>query len=88
MAISKWRYASVEPTLLGIPCIAYTPLFIFMYHISWLTFYIAVGVIVFYGILARLGYPFTVLLNKVLHLLRGSRIYARPWWYRKRFEDR
>lgn len=87
MAISKWRYASIEPTLLGIPCIAYLPIFIFMYHISWTTFYISVGTIAFYGLLAKFGFTLTVLLGKIQHVLRGTRIYARPWWYRKRFED-
>jgi intracellular multiplication protein IcmT len=28
-----------------------------------------------------------VLWEKFLHLLRGSRIFARPWWYRNRFQD-
>ncbi len=87
MAISKWRYASVEPTFLGIPCIAYLPIFGFMFHISWITFYIAVGVIVFYGILAKLGYNMKVMISKLMHFFRGSRIFARPWWYRKRFDS-
>ncbi|WP_241136353.1 IcmT/TraK family protein [Achromobacter insuavis] len=67
---------------------AYTPTIVVLYHITWTTFYIAVGTIVVYGILAWLGYPLHVLLAKLGHLVRGRIIYARPWWWRRRFSDR
>jgi len=85
---SKWRDASRELTLLGIPVIAYLPVFIFLFHIRWWTFYLAIGVIAVFAILAKFGYTFKVLYRRFLHLLRGNRLIARPWWYRRRFQDK
>jgi intracellular multiplication protein IcmT len=88
MSISIWRHASAVPTFLKIPCTAYLPLFIWLFHMRWWTLWCAIGVIVFFAVLARFGLTFKVLWAKFLHRLRGSRIYARPWWYRNRFRDR
>lgn len=87
MSMSIWRNASRTPTLFMIPCFAYLSVFIWLYHMCWLTFWTALAVIVFYGILAKFGLTFTVLWGKFLHLMRGKRVTARPWWYRKRFWD-
>lgn len=88
MTVSIWRSASSVPTLLGIPCTAYLPIFIWLFHMRWWTFLIAVGVIVLFAVLAKFGLSFKVLWARLLHLLRGDRIHARPWWYRNRFQDR
>jgi len=85
---SVWRDASMTPSLFGIPCIAYTPIFLWLFHIRWWTLYTAIGIIVLFGVLRRFGLTYTVIWHKFAHLLRGSRIYARPWWYRNRFIDR
>ncbi|KPC31080.1 TraK protein [Pseudomonas syringae pv. cilantro] len=47
----------------------------------------AVGVIIMFGIFAKLGWTLSVCWNKFLGFLRGGVIYARPWWFRKRFRD-
>jgi intracellular multiplication protein IcmT len=88
MSVSIWRHASSVPTLMGIPCIAYLPIFIWLFHMRWWTFWSATGVIVAFAVLAKCGLTFTVLWSRLLHFLRGPRIYARPWWYRNRFQDR
>jgi intracellular multiplication protein IcmT len=88
MSQSIWRNASRVPALLGIPCIAYLPGFIWLFHMRWWTFWTAVGVIVAFAILARFGWTFRMLWARILHWLRGGRIRARPWWYRNRFMDR
>lgn len=88
MSTSIWRHASQTPTLLGIPCIAYLPIFLWLFHMRWWTLWTAFGVIVFFAVLAKWGWTFSVLWQKCLHLLRGPRVYARPWWYRNRFQDR
>lgn len=87
MSISIWRHASQVPTMLGIPCIAYIPIFGWLFHMRWWTFWLAVGTIVVYAILAKVGFTFKVLWQRALHILRGSRVFARPWWYRNRFQD-
>lgn len=88
MSISIWRHASAVPTLLGIPCIAFLPVFIWLFHMRWWTFWTAFGVIVFFAVLAKFGLTYKVLWAKLLHFSRGSRVFARPWWYRNRFSDR
>lgn len=84
---SSWRAASEPLTAFGIPVPAYLPLFGWMYFPSWTTFYMAVCVIIMFGILAKLGWTLSVCWNKLLGFLRGGVIYARPWWFRKRFRD-
>lgn len=84
---SSWRSASEPLTALGIPVSAYLPLFGWLYFPHWWTFYTAIGVIISFGILAKLGWTLSVCWNKFLGFLRGGTIYARPWWFRKRFRD-
>ncbi|OWY38865.1 conjugal transfer protein TraK [Xenophilus sp. AP218F] len=88
MRVSIWRHASREPTFLTIPCTAYLPLFIWLYRPTQMTMYLAIGVIAFFAILSKFGLTFKVLMSKLQHWIRGNRIYARPWWYRNRFQDR
>ncbi|HGW4499642.1 IcmT/TraK family protein [Pseudomonas sp. NPDC077405] len=85
MSVSIWRDASRGLTLFGIPCLAYLPLFGWLFHMRWWTLYTAVAVIVVFAILAKFGLTLRVLWGKFLHLLRGSKIYSRGWWYRNRF---
>lgn len=88
MTVSIWRDASKTPTVLGIPCTAFLPLFGWGFHMAWWTFFTAIGFVAAFGILAHLGVDFTVLYRKCMGALRGKRVYARPWWYRNRFQDR
>lgn len=87
MSASIWQHAGRSPKIFGIPCMAFLPIFIWMFHWAYWTFALAVGTIVFFAVLARFGLTFKVLWGKVLHFVRGSRIFARPWWYRNRFKD-
>lgn len=87
MSVSIWRAASMTPRLFGIPCTAFLPIFGWLFHMRWWTFYTAVGTILAFAILHRFGLTFTVLYRKTMSWLRGQRIYARPWWYRNRFRD-
>ena len=87
MSASIWRAASLVPKLAGIPCTAYLPIFIWGFHFAWWTFWLAVGSIATFGLLAKLGWTIPVLLRKFTSVLRGRRVYARPWWYRNRFRD-
>lgn len=87
MSLSIWRHASQTPSFIGIPTLAYMPIFLFLFHMRWWTFWTAIVVIIIFAILAKFGFTFKVLWRKLLHRLRGVRIYARPWWYRNRFRD-
>jgi intracellular multiplication protein IcmT len=88
MSGSIWRHASRAPSFLGIPCMAYMPIFLWLFHIRRETFLVSCAVILFFAVLAKFGLSFGTLWGRTLHLFRGPRIYARPWRYRHRFEDR
>lgn len=87
MTVSIWRSASKTPTVFGIPCVAFVPMFGWLLYSRVWTFVLGITIIVVFAILAKLGLTFPVLWGKFLHLIRGSTIYARPWWYRNRFAD-
>ncbi|QTF59088.1 IcmT/TraK family protein (plasmid) [Stutzerimonas stutzeri] len=87
MRISIWQHAGRTPKIFGIPCMAFLPIFIWLFHMRLWTFGLACFVIAFFTVLSHFGLTFTVLWGKVLHLVRGPRIFARPWWYRNRFQD-
>lgn len=82
---SLWRMASVSPTVMGIPCLAYCPIFIWLLHFRMWTLMFSIVTIVFSGILARYGYTYTVFIRKILYSFRGKQILARPWWFIERF---
>jgi intracellular multiplication protein IcmT len=72
----------------GVSPYSLLPVMVFLFHWSWWTFYTAVGCIALSILLAKLGYPFSVLIAAISNKLRGNRIYARPWWYRNRYVGR
>ncbi len=87
---ATWRWAAVPPSIpifpgLGVSPYAFLPLLIFLFWWSWLTFYLAIGAMVFFVALAKIGYTYSGFMAWIKHKLRGPRIHARPWWYRKRF---
>jgi len=80
-----WRW-NREPTLAGMPAPALLPVFLSLYIRSMDYFYLACFVIIFYSILNKLGFTISAMYNRLLHILRGKNISARPYWYRKRFQ--
>lgn len=84
---NEWRNAAKPPSVLGIPCLAYFPILAWGAHPAWISFYFAVGSILLFGIMAKFGLTFTVLIAKLQHWARGPVIQSRPWWWRRRFLD-
>jgi len=62
-------------------------LFLFLGHISWMTFYIAIGSFVVFGVLERFGFSITVALRLLRSWVAGPRRYAVAWWHRPRRRD-
>ncbi|WP_198506841.1 IcmT/TraK family protein [Dyella ginsengisoli] len=90
MKRSTWRHCSNPPTIpllpgLGVSPFAFLPLLLWLFHWSWTMFYIALGSVALFVVLAKVGYTRQTATGLIRHRLRGSRIHARPWWYRKRF---
>ncbi len=80
-----WRMSSVSPTIFGIPCLSYCPIFIFLLHIRVWTLILSILVIGFSGILVKYGYTFSVFIRKISSIIRGNKISQRPWWFIERF---
>ena len=76
---SLWRMASVSPTVMGIPCLAYCPIFIWLLHFRMWTLMFSIVTIVFSGILARYGYTYTVFIRKILYSFRGKQILLKDF---------
>lgn len=83
---SPWLDAGRPITIFGIPALVYLVFLLWMTWPSELMLLFCVGLLGLYKLLAMLGYTMTVMLQRVLHLLRGNHITGRPWWYRKFFE--
>lgn len=83
---SEWRNAGRNLTAWGIP------LPIFLIYLSWcrwpcmMTIYICSGIIAFFALLSRYGWTVSVLVQRLIHLIRGGKKSGRPWWYRRFYE--
>ncbi|HCA3439664.1 TPA: IcmT/TraK family protein [Salmonella enterica subsp. salamae serovar 35:g,m,s,t:-] len=86
---NKWRWGAITPSVWGIPVIAFMPLIIVAYCLNYFpyTLYVAIATIGSCALLNRYGYTLKVFIGKVKSMLRGPKIMARPWWYRKRFNN-
>lgn len=84
---NKWRWSTPAPSIWGIPAIAFLPLIIVAYWLAYFpyTLYVALSIIVACAVMNKYGYTLRVLLGKVRSILRGTKIQARPWWMRKRY---
>lgn len=90
MKRSTWRNCSNPPSIpilpgIGVSPYAFLPLLLWAFHWTTTMFYIAVSTVVLFIVMAKVGYTRQTATALLKHRLRGSRIYARPWWYRKRF---
>lgn len=82
-----WRNASRPLSIYGIPA----PMFLFYVlwfrFPSWTTIYIATGIICGFRVLSFFGWSLDVLINRLIHMIRGTRLKGRPWWYRRFTEE-
>ena len=58
------------------------PIVLWLLHIKWWTFIVAVVATIFFAILIRRGFTLTVFFRWLRSNLAGSRKVARPWWGR------
>jgi len=83
---STWRNAGLRLSVYGIPA----PLFLI--YLSWcrwpsmMTIYVCTGVVLFFAVISRYGWTLAVLMQRLLHYIRGKKVSGRPWWFR-RFYD-
>jgi intracellular multiplication protein IcmT len=77
---AHWRDSARNPRFFLIDARAAFPLLLFLLHIRWWTFFLAVGVMTFFGLLERYGFSLSVFLRWLRFTLAGPRKIAIPWW--------
>jgi len=77
---THWRDSARSARFFIVDAKAAFPLLLFLLHIRWWTFTIAVISIVFFGILEHYGFTVPVFLRTVRTFLAGPRKIAIPWW--------
>lgn len=70
-------------TVFGVPVISFLVYFIWFPFPSVKTFVICTCVVLFYFLLAMMGYTLPVLYQVILRVIRGKKLTGRPWWYRR-----
>lgn len=77
---SHWRDSGRTPRFFFIDARSSFPLLLFLVHIKWWTFFVAVGAMLLFGIIEHFGFTTIVFLRMVRSFLAGKRKLAKPWW--------
>lgn len=82
-----WCDTSQTPVVLGIDARAYFGILLWGLHWRLWTFLLAISLIIFFGISARMGKTLPFMYRRFRNKLAGKTRYARPWWYWRRFRN-
>lgn len=77
---AHWRDSARSAKFFIIDAKAAFPIFLFLLHIRWWTFIIAISFTLFFTMLNRFGYTVEVFLRFFRAFLAGKRKTAIPWW--------
>ncbi len=77
---AHWRDSARTPRFFMVDAYAVLPLFLFLLHIRYWTFGIAVTACLFFAILERFGYKIPVFMRVIRTTLSGKNRYSRVWW--------
>lgn len=77
---THWRDASRSPRFFIMDYRAVLPLLLFLLHITWTTFAIAVFFVIFFSILERFRFTIPVFLRWLRCQFAGTYRASRPWW--------
>jgi intracellular multiplication protein IcmT len=77
---AHWRDTARDPKLWVFDYYAVFPIVIMLFHITWITFYIAISVMLFLSIIKRYGFSVPVFLRVIRSTLAGKRKLSMPWW--------
>lgn len=80
MAKAYWRDSARSPRFFGIDAMATFPLLLFLLHIRWWSFGVALVATVFFAMLERYGFRLPVFLRWFRNLLAGKRKSAQAWY--------
>jgi intracellular multiplication protein IcmT len=77
---AHWRDSARPARFFIIDAKAAFPVLLFLLHITWWTFFVAIAATLFFTALNRFGYSVEVFLRLVRSFFSGSRKMAIPWW--------
>lgn len=75
-----WRDSARPARFFIVDARAAFPLLLFLLHIRWWTFILAVVATIFFATLERYGFTVPVFLRWVRTTLAGPRKFSIPWW--------
>lgn len=78
--MAHWRDSARRPRFYIIEGWGAFPMFIFLLHIQWWTFIVALSATIFFSVLERYGFTIPIFWRWLLCFLGGSRKAVRPWW--------
>lgn len=76
---AHWRNSARHPRLFMIDAYAAFPFLLFLLHIRWWTFGLALLTAIFFAVLERVGFTIPVFRRWLKVFLAGYRRPARPW---------
>jgi intracellular multiplication protein IcmT len=77
---AHWRDSARNPRFFIVEAYAALPILFFSLHMTWWTFYLAMSVTVFFGILEHFKFTLPVFLRWFRAFLAGPLRIAKPWW--------
>lgn len=77
---SHWRDSARRPKLFIIEAQSAFPVLLFLVHLRWWTFWVALITTLFFAILEHYGFTVRLFLRVFRAYLAGPRVYSRPWW--------
>jgi intracellular multiplication protein IcmT len=82
VAKNVWRDTSRSGRFFIFDAKAVIPLFLFLAHIRWWTFYAAMLALVGFGVLERFGISITVAFRLLRAWIAGPIRYGVAWWHK------
>lgn len=79
---AHWRDTARQARFFFVDAQAAFPFLLFLMHITWWTFFVALFATLFFTLLTRYGFTVPVFLRWVRSSLAGSRKLSNPWWRR------
>lgn len=77
---AHWRDSARAARFFIVDYRAVFPMLLFLLHIRWWSFILAVLAIGFFTLLERYGFTLIVFLRWSRSFLGGKRKFSRPWW--------
>jgi intracellular multiplication protein IcmT len=77
---ASWRDSARYPRFFIFDSRAVFPFMMWLLHMRWWTFFVALTAMAFFSLLLRFGFTVTIFLRWMRTTIAGRRKAARPWW--------